>query len=67
MKISKRYGGGGGRVDFDHPAPGYNLKEWRFWWHYEYNWGPTCLGCIGASWWIYRIYTWRDEWVCYIY
>merc|ERR1719203_2099216 len=57
-KISRRHGGGG-IYDYDHPMPGYNLKEWRrfmtFW-----IYGPYIWGFFGACWMIYRLYAMRD-------
>eukprot|EP01084_Bolivina_argentea_P077902 141359_1 len=57
FKISRR--NGGGMYTWDHPPPGYNLKEWRrfasFW-----IYGPYIWGFGGACWFIYRLYLMRD-------
>ena len=56
-RISRR--NAGGSYDWDHPAPGYKLKEWRrfavFW-----IYGPYLWGAAGGSWMIYRLYAMRD-------
>ena len=57
FKISRR--NAGGSYDWDHPAPGYKMKEWRrmavFW-----VYGPYLWGFFGGSWMIYRLYAMRD-------
>eukprot|EP01084_Bolivina_argentea_P173504 300545_1 len=49
----------GAHYDWDHPAPGYKLKEWRrfavFW-----VYGPYFYGFFGGCWMIYRLYKMRD-------
>lgn len=59
FKLSRRHGGGG-IYDYDHPAPGYNLKEWR---RFAVVWlyGPYVWGFGGGSWMIYRLYAMRDQ------
>ena len=58
FKINRRFGGG--HHDWDHPAPGYNKKEWRrfalFWVYFPYVWG-----CGGGCWLVYTLYAMRDE------
>ena len=61
-KLSRRFGGG--KTDWNHPADGYNLKEWRRWFIYEQFVGPRILGFIGTAWIINRFYNARDEFVC---